>query len=194
MKYMFYNCKELKDISLDNLKTAEFPINILYTIYNIKNAEKIEFSIDLNNQSDMLNMFYNCSSINKIDIYFGFINENIAINMSNMFYNCYQTQYIKFKKSITLFNWYIWNFLNCSSLSKSYIHNEFVTDQAIDLNLLFYNCSRITSLLNFLNSLTRNMKATFQNYNSLNKLTFSEFNTPNEEKMRDMFKGSLISL
>ena len=128
-------------------------------------------------------MFFNYSSINKIDIYFGFINENIAINMSNMFYNCYQTQYIKFKKSITLFNWYIWNFLNCSSLSKSDIHNEFVTDQAIDLNFLFYNCSSITILLKFSNSLTRNMKATFQNCNSLNKLTFSEFYIPNAEKM-----------
>jgi hypothetical protein len=46
---LLYICKELKDISFNNLKTAEFPINISYAIYNWKNAEKIELSTDLNN-------------------------------------------------------------------------------------------------------------------------------------------------
>ena len=191
MRYMFYNCKELEEISLNNLKTGDSSTNMSYAFYNCNKLKSIELSNDLTKSSDMQNMFFNCSSINKIDIYFEPIYENMTINMSRMFFNCNKAYHIKFNGNPKFYlNDLHAMFYNCSSLFNLDINDIFITDEVFDISYLFYNCSKLNSLnLIFSNSLTRNMRGTFQNCASLTVLQLSNFYTSNAEIMWDMFRG-----
>ena len=163
MKYMFYNCSELIDVNLDNLKFAtNTNISMSYAFYNCKNLISIRF----NNEgtyiyiSDIENMFYNCSSIQEINLPVFITIGNI--NMTRMFYNCNNASQITFRYYSKFYpNDLHATFYNCKSLSSLDIYYKFITDKTIDISYLFYNCSNLTSLsLNFSNSLTKNMRGT----------------------------------
>ena len=192
MKYMFYNCFELIDVNLDNLKfETNFNISISYAFYNCKNLISIRFNNEVTSIyiSDIENMFYNCSSIRKIELpSFKTIGN---INMTRMFYNCNNASQITFRSNSKFYpNDLHATFYNCKSLSSLDIYYKFITDKTIDISYLFYNCSNLTSLsLNFSNSLTKNMRGTFQNCNHLTNLYLSNFHTKKAEIMWDMFKG-----
>ena len=189
MQYMFYNCSQLNQLNLTNLEISE-NANLSYAFYNCKIIVNILLDIGHSSKpSDMQNMFYNCSSLTSIT--FPQFETYPNINMTRMFYNCYNVQSITFGANSLFYPSDLHaTFYNCKSLLSLDLYDKFITDYAIDISYLFYNCSNLTSLiLNFSNSLTINMRGTFQNCNSLISLSLSDFKTSNAEIMWDMFRG-----
>ena len=190
MRFMFYNCYHLTSINLNFLKISS-STNMSYLFSDCNNIINITWDNEndnLNNLSDMRNMFYNCFSINSIS--FPFSKKNINISMANMFYNCINLRNIEFKTYVYYPNDIHAMFYNCSSLKYLNLENKIITNYVFDMSYLFYNCSLLdTLMINFSNELTINMEGTFSNCRSLTSLNLTAFYTPNVEIMWNMFKG-----
>ena len=149
---MFYNCESLTSINLKYFNThANYHINMSRAFYNCHNLTIVDFNNF--NISDTREMFFNCTSFRNIinengnDNYIYIRNNYINhINMSKMFFNCY--------------NLYKINLISYSS------SNRFPVN---DFNLMFYNCSSLTSvyLQYFDVSYVQNMSYMFYNCTQL---------------------------
>ena len=188
IKYMFYNCNLLKQISLSIFKSS-ISISMSGLFYNCYNLNKIEGFNKLY-ISDTDQMFYNCTSLT--NLYFKPKQIRQDINMIKMFYNC-----IKLNTIIFEYNYFYPNnlnsiFYNCISL-KSLELNSFKTNYAKDMSYMFFNCKNLKSSflkgISFSNQLLINMKGMFQNCESLISLDLFYFYTPNVKIMWDSFKG-----
>ena len=188
MRYIFYNCKNIKIINLTNLEIAA-SANLSYLFYNCKKLNNLSWKDELDAPSDTRYMFYNCENILSINLPFKGISTNAS--MTRMFYNCISVQNIIFKDDSSYYPSDIQTmFYNCSSLLQLSLKDIFHTDYIIDLSYLFYNCLKLNTLeINFSNTLTKNMRGMFQNCKSLISLNLREFYTTNVEIMLDMFKG-----
>ena len=69
VRYMFYNCKNLASIDITNLQ-FENTIDMSFLFYNCQKLESITWNNDIYNliDSNMENMFYNCSNITSVQL------------------------------------------------------------------------------------------------------------------------------
>ena len=192
MRFMFYNCTSLDKINLNYFITSS-NINMSYTFYNCTNLANIEGNFNGYSISDTREMFHNCISLS--DMNFDQIQMIEKINMSKMFYNCNNIKTISIKIAVNrlcLPNDLSSTFYNCTSLI-SLSFNYLQTNYTQDMSYMYYNCKNLKSLKyeksEFPNTITKNMRSTFQNCESLVTLDLSTFYTPRAEIMWDMFKG-----
>ena len=88
MRQMFYNCISLESIHLSKFNTkANVYIDLSYMFFNCINLKIISFSRSLT-VSYMDKMFYNCTSLESIDLTGFSLSSEYYLNMSKLFYNC----------------------------------------------------------------------------------------------------------
>ena len=193
IKYMFYNCNSLKQVNLRDFKTSSYQLNMSRFFYNCNELSEIVGNFAGFNFTDAREMFYNCNTLTTVNFAPSFA--NLYVNMSKMFYNCYSLENMAFgeKDSQDYYaNDLSKTFYNCTSLKNlNFYHLK--TDHVEDISYMMYNCKNLIQIdfhnTSFYNNLTKNMKGTFQNCESLTSFSFPNFYTGNTEIMTDMFKG-----
>ena len=86
MGYLFYNCIQLKKISLSTFKTKNV-IDMSYMFYNCCNLNNLDLSsFDTKNVHNMSNMFFGCEKLHLLNL--SSFDTKIVINMNKMFYCC----------------------------------------------------------------------------------------------------------
>jgi len=88
ISYMFYNCLNLENINLENIKANAFAVTKMsYLFYNCFRLTSIDFSnFDTNKVTDMSYMLYNCTDLKSINL--GKLNTSSVQSMNYLFYNC----------------------------------------------------------------------------------------------------------
>ena len=160
---------------------------------------QLDNSVELiwhNNIDNCGYMFWNCSNITEINLFY--FDTSRVTAMNSMFAYCYsltslnltnlKTSQVKFMN---------WMFAYCSSLTSLNL-SYFETSQVIDMNDMFCNCSSLTSLnlSNFDTSQLTNMVMMFTYCSSMVSLDLSNFYTSKVKFMHEMFShcSSLTSL
>jgi len=184
-----YKIKESKELKV-KFKFKKLLSNTSYMFYECSSLNSIDlYSFNTTNVKDMSNMFYRCSSLKSIDL--SSFNTNNVNNMSNMFHGCSSL------KSIDLSSFNTTNvkdmramFYNCSSL-KSIDLSSINTTNVKDMRCMFCYCSSLNSidLSSFNTTNVKDMRAMFYNCSSLKSIDLSSFNTTNVNNMSDMFHG-----
>ena len=164
-QYGFAQCKNLTEVSGDNLVTSK-------TFENV---------------TDMSYMFYYCSNLTSLDVS-GFDTSKVT-NMSSMFRNCSNLTSLdvsKFNTSNVTSMLYM--FCGCSNLTSLDLTN-FDTSKVTDMSGMFYNCSKLMSLdvSGFDTSKVTDMSSMFYYCSNLTSLDVSKFNTSNVTDMSRMF-------
>ena len=121
----------------------------------------------IGNFTSMVNMFYNCHSLQSVPLF----NTQKVTNMTNMFYNCHSLQ------SVPLFDTQNVNnmngmFFNCSSLQSVPLFN---TQNVANMSSMFQYCSSLQSVPLFNTQNVTSMANMFQSCYSLNFIP--NFNT-----------------
>ena len=85
---MFYNCLNLENINLENIKAKAFAVTKMsHLFYNCFRLTSIDFSnFDTNKVTDMSYMLYNCTDLKSINL--GKLNTSSVQSMNYLFYNC----------------------------------------------------------------------------------------------------------
>ena len=159
-----------------------------FMFYNCSSLSKIDLSnFNTQNVINMHSMFNGCSSLSKIDLS-NFNTKNVT-NMRNMFCGCSSLS------KIDLSNLDTHNmtdmagmFYNCSSLLNINLYN-FNTQNVTNMYCIFYGCSSLSKidLSNLDTQNVTNMYGMFYNCRSLSKIDLSNFNTQNVTDMSGMF-------
>lgn len=141
------------------------PISTEYYFCGLKDVKKIEKleNLKTNNATSMLKMFFNCTSLEEIDLS-GFNTKNVE-NMDSMFANCSSL-----------------NSIDVSKLNTSKVTN---------MNCMFQSCTKLTELdLSSMDtSSVVEMAYMFQTSNKIQSLDLSGFDTSNVKRMDSMFNG-----
>ena len=144
MSHMFENCKDLKNLYLNDFNTAK----VRYMDAMFKNCSSLT-NLDLSNfntaqVTNMSDMFYSCSSLTKLDL--SSFNTAQVTNMSDMFYSCSSLTSL----NLSHFNTYEvtsmkFMFADCSSLQELDL-STFHTSKVKSMENMFYFCKALTSL------------------------------------------------
>ena len=164
-------------LSMPNASTGS---SITFGGLNIRHSycEKVDIKT-IGNVTSMLNMFYNCYSLQSVPLF----NTANVTNMLNMFYNCYSLQ------SVPLFNTAnVTNMSNmfyyCSSLQSVPLFN---TANVTNKGNMFQYCTSLQSVPLFNTANVTSMAYMFQNCYSLQSVPL--FNTANVTNMGNMFQN-----
>ena len=162
--------------------------NLSYMFYNCSSLNSLDLSnFNTNNVTKMSYMFYNCSSLTSLNL--SNFNTNNVTNMSGMFSDCSSIT------SLNLSNFNTNNVTNmsnffafCTSLTSLDLSN-FNTNNVTNMSHMFYKCSFLTSLdlSNFITTNVKDMSYMFSDCSFLSILNISNFNTNNVINMNDMF-------
>ena len=206
----------LNDIKIkcNNFIIAEFEIdkeniNKDFRIINSFENSKLEFKIsdkninpnekeimdnciiEVNNKPIPFSYNYKHSKEEKIIIKYTFLNYLKDIN--SMFRGCYLLKSIdlsNFKsKQVNNMNFLFSNNYSLKRIVFSNLTTYFTTENATDMNDMFYGCNNLTelNLLKFNTAKVTNMSYMFAYCNSLSNLDLSSFNTENVVNMSWMF-------
>ena len=147
---MFYNCKSLKTIELQNLKTiSDTFIDLSDMFYNCHNLISIYFpsSNGVIGVRKMTGMFFNCTLLKKVNLNSFSSSSNYYLDLSNLFSGCISLEEdLKISKAF-----YVYDirgmFSDCISL-KSINLGKFKTRENtfISLSKLFYNCKSLETI------------------------------------------------
>ena len=192
-QYGFAQCKNLTEVSGDNLVTSKTFENVTYMsymFYNCSNLTSLDVSrFDTSKVTNMSGMFSYCSNLTSLDVS-GFDTSNVT-TMSWMFGNCsnltsldvsgFDTSKVTTMSSM---------FCNCSNLTSLDV-SGFDTSKVTTMAAMFRDCSNLTSLdvSKFNTSKVTEMGGMFQNCSGLTSLDVSKFNTSNVTDMPSMFDG-----
>ena len=171
-------------------------INMDHIFKDIKDLISVEFI--LNEKKDeilsMASTFENCENFKNLIIY-GFTMTNIK-STDKIFYN----------SGLREINFDIFDVSGISDLSymfassplESLIINKFISNNAVNMSYMFYNCTSLTKLIIYeinTNKVTY-MSNMFKDCHSLKSINLSSFNTESVTDMSNMFDGchSLVSL
>ena len=193
IRYMFYNNTALENLIIKFNSVSNSFYNMSYAFYNCVNLLTLNFDNWYIQPNDMRNMFYNCSSLNSIELKLG--TSDTDVNMTRMFYNCNNITIIEFNIGSDP-SYYFPNdlhamFYNCTNLTKVSL-NHFNTDKVLDMSYMFFNCINLENFIKdypFHNYLTKNLKGMFQNCKKLESFDLPDFSTSTVEIMWAMFKG-----
>ena len=200
MSQMFFNCISLKSIDISKFfsRNDEYYVDLSYLFYNCTNLVTITGNFYHYHVSNTREMFFNFSSLTRIDL--SNIITNNYIDLSYMCYNCKSLQTVigtfnNFRVSdskemfyncislveLTFFPNLIHEKINmtkmlynCNSIKKITIkyHDYFGPN---DISFMFYNCYSLESLtINHISTVyTQFMSYMFYNCKNLDDLTFS---------------------
>ena len=195
--YWFEDCVKLEEIiGLANLNTAnDTDMRNMFT--NCSSLVSLDLChFNTSQVTSMSYMFYGCSSLTSLDL--GNFDTSKVTNMSSMF------RYCSHLTSLDLSNFNTNNvtkmsymFPGCHSLTSLDLSN-FDTSKVTDMSYFFSDCSSLASLnlSNFDTSKVTSMSSMFQYCSHLTSLDLSNFNTNKVTAMSNMFSGcsSLTSL
>ncbi len=162
--------------------------NLFSGFTNLLEIENLNY-LDTSNVTNMIRMFYNCSSLTSLDVS-NFDTSNLT-DLRSMFYGCssltsldlsnFDTSKVTDMSSI---------FYECGSLIMLDLSN-FNTSNAIDMRDMFNRCNSLTILnvSNFDTSKVTDMRWMFFGCKSLTNLDVSSFDTINVKFMSSMFNG-----
>ena len=156
-----------------------------------KTVKNIVFQkrIDTSNVTNMMNLFFNCSSLLSVDL--SNLNTSNVTNMRWMFALCSSLTFLDVShfdtSNVTTMSGML---EGCSSLISLNISN-LNTSNATDMSNMFKNCSSLTSLdlSSFDTSNITSMISMFEGCSSLTSLDLSNFDTSNVARMSRMFKS-----
>ena len=160
-----------------NILTYKFFKEGIQNIYLISN----------NDLTNMSFMFYNCSSLQELDL--SSFNTNLVTNMSSMFHDCLSLKELDLSSFNTnLVTNMSCMFSFCSSLKKLDL-SSFNTYQVTDMSDMFKYCTSLKelNLSTFNTNKVTNMSNMFYNCCSLKELDLSSFNTNKVSDMSYMF-------
>ena len=141
-------------------------------------CEKVDIKT-IGNATSMINMFYNCYSLQSVPL---FNTINVA-NMQNMFYNCFSLQSVPLFNTINVPSM-INMFYNCSSLQSVPLFN---TINVTNMAYMFNSCYSLQSVPLFNTINVTNMAYMFNSCYSLQSVPL--FNTTNVTNMSFMFQN-----
>lgn len=167
MSHLFYNCTSLKAVNMKNCKLSKVAW-ANYMFHECTELTTLEGTRNWYLGENLYyaeNMFYNCKSLEEIDVY-NWRLTNIS-SMKNMFYNC---------QSVKVLDCKYWNVGYSSPVSV--------------LDGVFYNCRSVQelNLKNWDVSKTYSMKQLFTNCLSLSSIDLSTWDTSRVSYCSDMFK------
>ena len=155
---------------------------------NLKTIEGLD-KIDTTNVTDMSWMFYDCKSLNKVNL--SSLYTSKVTDMSSMFHNCNSLTEVDVSNidtsKVTDMSYM---FYGCKALTELDL-SDFNTSKVTDMYYMFYNCQSLTELdlSNFNTSQVTNMSYMFCNCQALTELNVSSFSTSNVTTMISMFSG-----
>ena len=189
MSDMFYYCSNLTSLDVSGFDTS----NVTDMSYMFSKCSKLT-SLDVSNfntsnVTDMLEMFYNCSKLTSLDVS-GFDTSKVTV-MSVMFYNCSKLTSLDVSGFDTSKVTSMSDMFGyCSKLTSLDVSN-FDTSKVTNMSYMFRNCSNLTSLdvSGFDTSKVTDMSWMFFNCSNLTSLDVSKFNTSNVTTMSYMFSN-----
>ena len=213
MRCMFYNCISLESFNFDNLYmnyiqyidyyysyyyeryidytvTYYHDINMSYMFYNCQNIKLIIGNNNFKNYiSDMRKMFYNCLSLESIDLTKFIIKSYNYINVSHIFYNCQKLKTFQFSSSYFYISDIRYIFYNCSSIEEIDFGNFISTsNNYINMSSLLYNCNSLISVKNLFEKFHANDNGeTFYNCTSLTSIDLRSFSASSYINLSYMF-------
>ena len=165
-------------------------ITSLYGMFAyVKNMYSITFTscFDTENIVDMNILFYNCTSLETVDVS-NFNTENV-IDMTGIFFNCHNLRSVDLSSFNTknVQNMRVM-FFHCYSLTSINL-SSFNTEKVLDMGFMFYYCNSLKyiNINNFNTKNVKDMKYMFYASWSLTSIDFSNFNTKNVLDMSYMF-------
>ena len=190
-QYGFAQCKNLTEVSGDNLvtsKTFENVTDMSYMFSNCSNLTSLDVSgFDTSKVTNMLNMFYYCSNLTSLDV--SKFNTSNVTTMASMFLNCSNLTSLDLSgfdtSNVTTMSGMFSGCRNLTSLDLSVFDTANVTTMAS----MFSNCSNLTSLdlSGFDTSNVTTMSVMFSGCRNLTSLDVSGFDTSNVTNMSYMF-------
>ena len=174
-----YTTKVYAD-SLDNL-----PTTMKFTYSDV--IEILKW--DASNVTNMYQMFYGCSQLEKINNIENLVTSNVT-DISKMFYMCKVSSLDLSKWDTSNVTNMEWLFRGCANLTDLDL-SGFDTANVADMNNMFNGCNNLTSLdvSGFETSKVSNMSNMFNGCSKLTSLDVSKFDTSNITAMNDMFSG-----
>ena len=195
--YWFYRFTSLASIvGIENLDTSN-STSMQCMFYDCKSLQGIDLShFQTSKVLNMNAMFYGCSSLTTIDLS-AFDTQNVS-NMSYMFSACPELTSVDLSsfdtRKVTTMEYMFSNSKKLASLNLS----NFYTPSLTNMAYMFYACSALKTLdlSNFDTSNVTTMNTTFGWCSSLNPLDLSNFRTPKLTNMARTFDActSLIEL
>ena len=85
MSNMFSDCKYLRSIDFSSFATSKI-ISMYNMFNNCSTLNSVNFGNDLSNVKNMCKLFYNCSSLTKLDL--SYLNTINVEDLNSMFYSC----------------------------------------------------------------------------------------------------------
>lgn len=159
---------------------------------DVKGLKSIKFSheIDTSNVTNMSEMFYQCESLEELDI--GGFKTNNVVYMNHMFYMCKSLKsldvtHFNTSKVVTMEAMFL-GLKSATSLKVS--SSSFDTSNVTDMTYMFDQCESLESLdlSNFNTSRVSYMNDMFMGCKKLKTLDLSKFNTPMLYQMYEMFR------
>mgnify|MGYP004452822769 CR=1 FL=1 len=170
MSYMFYGCSSLTSLNANNFNTSN-ATKMSSMFSGCKSLSRLDLSgFDTSKVTNMLLMFSNCSNLTSLDV--SSFNTSKVTNMAGMFSNC---------KSLTN--------LDIRNFDTSSVADEMDMMIYTSMGYMFSGCSSLTSLdlSNFNTENVTDMSYMFSECSNLTTLDVGNFDTSNVTSMDGMF-------
>ena len=189
MAHMFYNCKRLRKVHFDGVKTSNVTTmqRMFTNCTSLTDPDVSDF--DMSNVNSVYAMFRECTSLQQLDIS-GWDTSNVY-DISRLFEKCTSLSKLDMgnldTSSVTTFKAMFYNCYVLGSIDVS----SFDTSNAINMYAMFSNCYSIRSLNvdNFETSNVTDMAYMFNDCKGLAALDVSGFDVSNTKSAQSMFYG-----
>lgn len=188
MSYMFYECKNLKNLNLSYFNTKSVT-NMSNMFKECEALESLDLSnFETENVTNMESMFDNCTQLKTLTLSDKFNTQKVT-SMRTMFYFCANIKSLNLSgfdtKEVTTMREM---FKNCKSLTSLDL-SKFNTQKVEDMIGVFSCCYGLTSLdlSNFDTQKVTNMGSMFYYCTGLKTIDISNFNTKIVTNMSNMF-------
>lgn len=195
MEYMFYNCKNITNIDLNNLN-ASLITNIHSAFEKCAELDKIAGLNKLFSYGKIKNiscLFSNCSKMKYLDI--SNLNTKNITNMKGLFNKCDNLVAINGLEKLNTTNAkdMSYMFSGCSKLKEIDI-STFNTINLSNMSCMFKDCTELLEINGLPNIKTDNIQdisGLFENCQKLQKINLTNFSTNNVTNMKNLFKNCL---
>ena len=191
MYYMFSGCASLASLTLGNNFTTDNVTDMKYMFSDCSNLTSLDLSsFNTGNVVDMQYMFNNCAKLTSLDL--SNFNTAKVTNMKYMFNGCTALTSLDVSNFNTAnVENMVWMFKQCTALTSLNL-NSFDSSNLLYIYSMFSGCSNLQSLSfgnNFNISKVKDMEFVFYNCSKLTSLDLSSFNTANVIDMHNLFNG-----
>ena len=190
MTNMFYNCRQLKNITLIKGNSYFIPNDMPFMFYNCNSLTSLDFNkFNTSKVKSMSYMLYNCTNLIYFDTAKNIFENTEVKDMRGLFQNCESIVTLNLTTFYTPNVEIMWDMFNgCSHLINLYITN-FNTSNVIDMTSMFSGCKSLVSLnLNHFNTTNvQYMNEMFQNCEKLEQLNMSQLTSDSMSSMYRMF-------